>query len=108
MITLTDSAKRHILNVLKEQQYFYLQFGVQGGGCAGFEYYWKPVYRMEPDANDFVLMIEPDYYIVIDAASQMHVMGSTVDYVSDMLNSQIKVTNPLAKGSCGCGTSISL
>ena len=108
MITLTDAAKKHILNVLKEQAYHYLMFGVKGGGCAGFEYEWKPVYKMEPDANDFVLEIEPGYYIVVDSISQIHVIGSTIDYVSSMLNSQIVVDNPLAKSSCGCGVSFNV
>ena len=108
MITLTDNAHKHLMKVLENRQYHYLKFGLQGGGCAGFEYYWEPVSDMEPAKNDHVITLAPDYYLVIDVASQMHLLGCTVDYVSDMFNSQIKVINPLAKTSCGCGTSISL
>jgi iron-sulfur cluster insertion protein len=108
MITLTDAARQHFLQVMTKNNHHYLKFGLQGGGCAGFEYYWEPVAQMLPDQNDHVMNLDLTHYLVIDAASQMHVLGSTIDYVSDMFNSQVKVINPLAKSSCGCGTSISL
>lgn len=108
MITLTDAARTHIKRQLIDMDHNYLRFGVQGGGCAGFEYYWEPIKDLVPAHDELVVDISPGLYLVVDPASQMYVLGCTVDYVSDMFNSQIKVINPLAKSSCGCGTSISL
>ena len=42
IINVTDSAKTHIVNVLKNMDKPYLVFGLKGGGCAGFEYFWEP------------------------------------------------------------------
>jgi iron-sulfur cluster assembly accessory protein len=108
MITLTDTARTHIKRQLIDMDHNYLRFGVRGGGCAGFEYYWEPVKDMTPADDELVVEIALGLYLIVDPASQMYILGSTVDYVTDMLNSQIVVKNPLAKSSCGCGTSISL
>ena len=35
----------------------------------------------------------------------MHVIGSTVDFVSDRLKSEFVFNNPNSKGDCGCGES---
>jgi iron-sulfur cluster assembly accessory protein len=34
--------------------------------------------------------------------------GSTVDFVDDLIGQSFKVQNPLAKASCGCGTSFTI
>ncbi len=34
--------------------------------------------------------------------------GSEVDYVSELIGEQFKISNPQTKSSCGCGVSFSL
>ena len=34
--------------------------------------------------------------------------GSEIDYVSELIGEQFKITNPQTKSSCGCGVSFSL
>ena len=34
--------------------------------------------------------------------------GSEVDYVSELIGEQFKITNPQTKSSCGCGVSFSI
>jgi iron-sulfur cluster assembly accessory protein len=46
--------------------------------------------------------------LVLDSVSQMYLIGSTIDYKSDFISSQLTVINPMAKSSCGCGTSIAV
>ena len=46
--------------------------------------------------------------ILIDKASADLLKGSEVDYVSELIGEQFKITNPQTKSSCGCGVSFSL
>ena len=46
--------------------------------------------------------------ILIDKASADLLKGSEVDYVSELIGDQFKITNPQTKSSCGCGVSFSL
>ena len=45
---------------------------------------------------------------MIDVVSEMHVLGSTIDYVQELGGSFLKVINPLATAGCGCGESFSV
>ena len=46
--------------------------------------------------------------ILIDKASADLLKGSEIDYVSELIGEQFKITNPQTKSSCGCGVSFSL
>ena len=46
--------------------------------------------------------------LLVDSISLVHMAGSQVDFVDDLMGQSFKVVNPLAKSSCGCGTSFSL
>jgi iron-sulfur cluster assembly protein len=111
MINITPAAQAHIIGVLDNLQKDYLFFGVRGGGCAGFEYYWEPcdindLSRISNNSNDIAIQLNAKKSLIVDAASQMYLVGSTIDYKTDMFNSQLTVENALAKSSCGCGTSV--
>ena len=46
--------------------------------------------------------------ILIDKTSADLLKGSQVDYVSELIGDQFKISNPQSKSSCGCGVSFSL
>jgi iron-sulfur cluster assembly accessory protein len=47
--------------------------------------------------------------VVMDSASLELLKGSTIDYTTELIGSQFKITgNPRAKSSCGCGTSFDI
>ena len=46
--------------------------------------------------------------ILIDKTSADLLKGSEVDYVSELIGEQFKISNPQTKSSCGCGVSFSL
>jgi iron-sulfur cluster assembly protein len=113
MINLTDSAKHHIKDSLIKINKPYLFFGLKGGGCAGFEYYWQPMSEEEYKKNgtpdrDEMFDLGDDKKFILDCTSMLYLVGSTIDYKTEFLNSQLVVVNPLAKSSCGCGSSISV
>jgi iron-sulfur cluster assembly protein len=113
MINLTEAAKTHIRQVLINMDKPYLVFGLQGGGCAGFEYFWQPadqeLYEKNGDPdNDEFIDLGDGKQLIVDGTGLMYLIGSTIDYKTDFLSSQLVVSNPMAKSSCGCGTSIAV
>ena len=106
MITLTDSAKDYIYNIAVKNNKKIVSFGVNGGGCAGFSYNWD--YLDEPIVGYMLLSIRDDIRLAGDKTSEMYIMGSTIDYVQELMGSFLKIDNPLTKSSCGCGESFSV
>jgi iron-sulfur cluster assembly protein len=112
IVNLTEDAKSHIKNTLQKMKKTHLVFGLQGGGCAGFEYFWLPVDANEydekgtPDRDDIIDLGDEQKFIV-DCTAHVYVIGSTIDYKTDFISSSLVVENPNASGGCGCGTSVS-
>lgn len=101
-VVLSDAAITHFSGVARGRT---LKFGVRGGGCSGFQYYWKIVNDSDIFDDD-ELTEYPQFKFAVDGASLMMVIGSTVDYKTDLTGSHIVVDNPLTKASCGCGESV--
>lgn len=82
-----------------------LRISVNGGGCSGFQY----DFAIATDRNADDLAFEKDgATVLIDPVSLIYMEGSTVDFVDDLIGQSFKVQNPLAKASCGCGTSFTI
>jgi iron-sulfur cluster assembly accessory protein len=45
---------------------------------------------------------------VVDPMAEMFVLGSTIDYVTELGGSFLKIINPTASSSCGCGESFNV
>ena len=105
-VTVSDRALRRIGEILKaEPAGTMLRVSVEGGGCSGFQY----KFDMERAQADDDLVIAGDGAVVlIDPVSVGFMEGSEIDFVEDLIGAAFKVKNPLAKASCGCGTSFAL
>ncbi len=79
-----------------------LRVGVIGGGCSGMQYHLA--FEPGPKAADAVLDIG-GVPVFIDAESQEHLRGMTIDYVTGLHGAGFKFLNPNATRTCGCGTS---
>ena len=101
-IKFTDKALKQI-NVLLSQKDkgSFFRIAIKGGGCSGFQYEFT--FDTEKAVDD--LNYEN---ILIDKASADLLKGSEIDYVSELIGEQFKITNPQTKSSCGCGVSFSL
>lgn len=97
--SLSAKAKIFILQNLEPGQMF--RFGVAGGGCSGFNYLFEAVDSREFDDIDFC----GDPPAIIDPESLKFLYGSTIDLDDSGMNKMLKVINPGARASCGCGTS---
>ena len=107
MITITESAKTKILDLLAEEGNpdLKLRTFVQGGGCSGFSYGFTFDEIMNED--DFEVPLG-DSKVLIDAMSMQYLEGASIDYKEDIQGSEFKITNPNAQSTCGCGSSFSV
>ena len=101
-IKFTDKALKQI-NVLlsKKDKGCFFRIAIKGGGCSGFQYEFTFDQSKASDDLNFE-------NILIDKASADLLKGSEVDFVSELIGEQFKITNPQTKSSCGCGVSFSL
>jgi iron-sulfur cluster assembly accessory protein len=111
-ITVTEKAASEVKRIIADQQAsgaadtLYLRISVRGGGCSGFQnkldldtaYNEKTDVRSEQ--NGVVL--------VVDKKSMLYLQGATVDFHEDLNARGFRITNPQAKGSCGCGSSYTM
>ena len=101
-IKFTDKALKQINTLLsKKDKGSFFRIAIKGGGCSGFQYEFT--FDQSKAADD--LNFEN---ILIYKASADLLKGSEVDYVSELIGEQFKITNPQTKSSCGCGVSFSL
>ena len=101
-IKFTDKALKQINTLLsKKNKGSFFRIAIKGGGCSGFQYEFTFDQSKAEDDLNFE-------NILIDKASADLLQGSEVDYVSELIGEQFKITNPQTKSSCGCGVSFSL
>ena len=104
-VELTDNAQNHISEILREESTEFFRITVLGGGCEGFQY--KFDFENEKKDNDNIISTQK-VKILIDDTSLNLIQGSKIDYVTELIGSSFKITNPQASSSCGCGTSFSI
>jgi len=101
LVTLTDSAREYMKKLVVDNSNKYVMLSVKGGGCSGFQYEWN-LSEMKG------LGATIDDILCIDDMAEMFVAGCTIDYVTELGGSYLKVINPNATASCGCGESFAI
>lgn len=104
MITITESAKNKIAEILSEESDPNLRVRafVQGGGCSGFQY----GFTLDPDQDP-----EEDFEVdgvLVDSMSMQYMTGAVIDYREDAMGASFVINNPQAATTCGCGSSFSM
>ena len=97
MVTITEKAKEYMQSVSNGG---YVTLAVKGGGCSGFQYVWGISETKDNEVIDNILLLDP--------MAIMYVIGSEIDYITELGGSYLAVVNPTAKSSCGCGESFSV
>ena len=107
-VHLTERAAKEILRVIGEQKFegtTWVRIGAKGGGCSGF------TYVLDFDQNgptEFDLTFEQHgVNLVVDKKSEFFMGGTILDFNDGLLDRGFVFKNPLATGTCGCGTSFS-
>ncbi len=103
-ITLTKRAAEKYRQILKEEgkEGWGLRFGNKAAGCSGFEYVLD--YSRKPNDDDEVFLSN-GIEVHVKKADVSRLIGSEIDFVDGLNGSGFKISNPNAKGSCGCGKS---
>ena len=107
MVTVTDKAIEYMQTIINTNAPGeYITLGVKGGGCAGFQYMWG---LTNDNGIEHVKWSNPiENVLVLDPLAEMYVLGSTVDYITELGGSFLALKNPQSTSSCGCGESFSL
>ena len=106
MITLTESAARHVQSFLaKRGKGVGLRLGVRTSGCSGLAYKLEFVDTLNPEDVQFE---SHGVKVVVDPKSLQYIDGTVLDYTREGLNEGFKFTNPNVKDECGCGESFNV
>ena len=105
MITLTPTATQEVKRLIEKEQKpnLGLRIGIKGGGCSGMSYVLA-VDEATPKQYDSVFE-QDGVKVLIDAKSHLYLDGTTVDFKNSLMGGGFEFSNPLAKKSCGCGSS---
>ena len=108
MITLSPSALQEVKRLVEQEQKpnLALRIGVKGGGCSGFSYQML-LEEASPKQYD-TLFEQEGVKVLVDAKSHLYLDGMTIDFKNGLMGGGFEFHNPLAKKSCGCGTSFSV
>jgi iron-sulfur cluster assembly accessory protein len=103
MITLTESAVRHLQSLIAEKGDATkgLRLFVEKGGCAGMQY---GMTLDAPEDGDETFE-KGGVKVIVDSESLNYLRGSEIDYCDDLTGTGFRLKNPNAVRSCGCGTS---
>ena len=107
MITLTEKAVEKVRNLQQQENKpgFALRLRVVGGGCSGYSYSMD---FEQGSAQDDITFENQGVKIVVDPKSLPMIDNCQVDWVDGLTGAGFSISNPNAKGSCGCGSSFTV
>ena len=101
IITVSQSAKNKIREMLGKESRKNILLYVKGAGCNGFSYNFKILESdVKPNKLDEEYKID-DYTIYLCSKSIMYLIGVKVDYVNDIMGSKFEFTNDNIQSKCG-------
>tara|TARA_R110002072_G_scaffold87129_3_gene196612 strand:- start:25114 stop:25524 length:411 start_codon:yes stop_codon:yes gene_type:complete len=108
-VQLTERAAKEIKRVIAEQKFTvdntWVRIGAKGGGCSGFTYVLD-FDQAGPTEFDLTYK-QHGVNVVVDKKSDFFMGGTELDFNDGLLDRGFVFKNPLASGTCGCGTSFS-
>jgi len=105
-VTITEKAKKYMLDACFSENSSSIRLEVIGGGCAGFSYKWEVSEKQDPLDN--TVPLDGSHNLIIDDVSLLYVIGTIIDYEQKLGSSSLVIRNPNESSSCGCGKSFSI
>src|SRR5260221_13444267 len=104
ILSITPSAVAQVRNLLskREKPAACVRIGLKTKGCSGLSYILE--YVDAYNGHDEIIRND-DLTIFIDPKAVMFLLGTTMDYIEEDLQSGFVFKNPNEKGRCGCGES---
>lgn len=103
-LEMTHDAASYVAGLLKKEgkAKWGLKIEVTPGGCAGFKYFMS---FQEKTAQDEKVFEFHGVKVFMSLMSFAMLKGSTVEFVSSLEATGLKVNNPNMTRTCGCGKS---
>ncbi len=108
MITVSENAKQHALELMKadnKPEGSFIRVGVEGGGCSGLSYMLEFDNNMKEGDQAFE---DKGIKIVVDRKSFLYLVGTELEYSGGLNGKGFIFKNPNASRTCGCGESFSV
>jgi iron-sulfur cluster assembly protein len=97
---------RHIISQKGLPDTTAMRIAVKGGGCSGFEY---QIDLEHNPADEFdIESHQHGVRVVVDMKSEFYMAGTTIDFNDSLMERGFTFRNPMASGTCGCGSSFSI
>lgn len=105
MITITNIAKKKLIDLIKKNNGKSVFLYLKGGGCNGFSYKFKILHEnIKPHRLDEAIKID-NYNLYLCNKSLMWLLGTNIDFIQDIMGSRFDFQNNNIESKCGCGTS---
>lgn len=103
-LTMTKEAAVFVLDLMKKEnkEGWGLKIEVAPGGCAGYKYFMS--LKEKPETEDKILEFH-GIKVFLDLMSFGLIKGSSIEYVSSLESTGLKINNPNMTRTCGCGKS---
>ena len=108
MITVTENAKNHAIDLIKSENRpvdTFIRVGVDGGGCSGLSYKLEFDNQLKEGDQMFE---DKGIKIVVDRKSFLYLVGTELEYTGGLNGKGFVFNNPNASRTCGCGESFSV
>jgi len=108
-LVITERAAREFRHIVQQKglaEETGMRISVKGGGCSGFEY---QIDIESNRADEFdIENVQHGVRVVVDMKSEFYMAGTTIDFSDSLMERKFTFENPMASGTCGCGSSFSI
>ena len=106
IVTLTNNAIKKLGDIALKNKTNSILLYVKSGGCNGFTYEFSPIadsHKKNNKDDDIINYNTFDLYIC--KYSTFKIIGTEIDWKSNIMGEYFHFDNPNATSKCGCGTS---
>ena len=105
-ISATKAASQHLKEQISKSGHKFLRLGIKESGCNRYMYTLD--YVDNPSSGDKPFPIGSGINVYVSNQDLPLVLGTTLEFVTEGLNSSLQFKNPNATAHCGCGESFSI
>ncbi|WP_295732585.1 iron-sulfur cluster assembly accessory protein [uncultured Bartonella sp.] len=105
VITMTDAAKKRILDIMQDNDASGIIVGVKKGGCAGMEYTVDLAKSAMENAD---VAEDGGARVYVSREATLFLLGTQIDFEETTLHTGFVFNNPNQTSACGCGLSVEI
>lgn len=105
MLRITNAAIKQLRTLSKKDLGIVgFQLSLKLGGCNGFNYKLEPLEEIT-EGSGSILLIDNELSLQLCNKSELYLLGTEIDWTTDIMGDRFTFNNPLSQASCGCGSS---